>query len=586
MGDERQMRPAYLFFVAALGAGLSVQAAAPTPIPTEDQQELIAGCGTMAQAVFEFAQARDKGLSKRDAFTAVTGGKAVYGADAQVTETEDWAFDHSDEQAMTAAAHFHGRCVLDAWELLTPISDQQLTNAALTCQQDQAGKLQQIRLCIDRKTTTMVADAAMPVPEATAVVAPPPASRAPKVALALAPAGAALAPVPAPPPQATQLAVAPPPAAQAPQPIALVGVPAAAAIASVPPPPPEATDLAAEAPAAAPTPAVAMLTPSAGAEIAAVPAPPPEATNLTAEAPAAASVPTVALVTPASGTEIAAVSTPVQATDLAAAAPVAATVPVVALVTPSAGAVIAALPPPPPEATDLAAEAPAATPTAQVAMVSVPAAAEIAAVSAPVAPPAPTPAPVIPVVVAAVPPPVAPPVATEPPSPAPAVATSAASSGSVQQLSVASALPVSLSGIGKLSIGMSMADAAKAMGRHGDDDTDAQGNPARSFMISDGHAYIELLTEAGKPDVVYGIEYHGGADAKVPPILGVNLGDDASAVVSRVGEPSSRSPAPLDRTLWAYEGRNYSFEISSGGDLITVRIVGYDGLSTAPSASP
>lgn len=585
MGDERQMRPACLFFVAALGAGLSAQAAAPAP--TEDQQELIAGCGTMAQAVFEFAQARDKGLSKRDAFTAVTGGKAVYGADAQVTETEDWAFDHSEEQAMTAAAHFHGRCVLDAWELLTPISDQQLTNAALTCQQDQAGKPQQIRLCIDRKTTVMVADAAMPVPEATAVVAPPPASRAPKLAMATAPAGAALAPVPAPPPQATQLAVAPPPAAQAPQAVPLVGVPAAAAIASVPPPPPEATDLAAEAPAATPTPEVAMLTPSAGAEIAAVPAPPPEATSLAAEAPAAATVPVVALVTPASGTEIAAVSAPVQATDLAAEAPAAVTVPVVAMVTPSAGGDIAAVPAPPPEATSLAAEAPAATQTAEVAMVAVPAAAEIASVSAPVAPPAPAPAPVVPVLVAAVAPPVAtPPAAPETPSPAPAVATSAASAGSVQQLSVASALPVSLSGIGKLSIGMSMADAAKAMGRHGDDDTDAQGNPARSFMISDGHAYIELLTEPGKPDVVYGIEYHGGADAKVPPILGVNLGDDASAVASRVGEPSSRSPAPLDRTLWAYEGRNYSFEISSGGDLITVRIVGYDGLSTAPSASP
>jgi hypothetical protein len=144
---------------------------------------------------------------------------------------------------------------------------------------------------------------------------------------------------------------------------------------------------------------------------------------------------------------------------------------------------------------------------------------------------------------------------------------------------------VSLSGIGKLSIGMSMADAAKAMGFHGDEETDAQGNPARSFMISDGHGYIELLTESGKPDVVYGIEYHGGADAKVAPILGVNLGDDAAAVLSHVGEPTSRDPEPLDRTLWAYQGRNYSFEISSGGDLITVRIVGYDGLST-PSSEP
>ncbi|HEY1773745.1 MAG TPA: hypothetical protein VGH91_11200 [Gammaproteobacteria bacterium] len=572
------MRPASLFVMVALGAGLSAKAAAPTP----DQQELIAGCGTMAQAVFEFAQARDKGLSKPDAFTAVTRGKVAYGADAQVTETEDWAFDHADEQPMTVAAHFHGRCVLDAWELLTPISDQQLSNAALTCQQDQAGKPQQIRLCIDRKTATMVADSAMPVPEATAVVVPPPTTRAPKVAMAAIPAGAVLAPVPAPPPQATEVAVAPPSAVQAPQVVAVAGVAGGAAIASVPPPPPEATDLAAEPPAAAEVPEVAVVTPPAGAVIAAVPPPPPEATNLSAEPLAATPVPEVAMVTLPAGTVIDAVSPPVEATDLAADVPTVTPLPEIATASMPAVAEIAAVPAPPPEATDVVATPPPVTQTAEVAMLTTPAAAAIASVSAP--PPV---APVIPVTVAAVSTPVAPsaaqPTVALTAVPAPAVATSPASSSGSTQLAVASALPVSLPGIGKLSIGMSMEDAAKAMGHHGDDDTDAEGNPARSFMISDGHAYIELLTESGKPDVVYGIEYHGGADAKLPPILGVNLGDDASAVLSHVGEPTSRNPAPLDRTLWAYEGRNYSFEISSGGDLITVRIVGYDGLNSTPA---
>jgi hypothetical protein len=573
------MRPASLFFVVTMGTSFFVQAA-----PTPDQQELIAGCGTMAQAVFEFAQARDKGLSKPDAFTAVTGGKVAYAASSQVAETENWAFDHPDEQAMTVAAHFHGRCVLDAWELLTPISDKQLAAAALACQQDHAGKPVQIQHCIDNKTTTIVADAAMPTPEATAVVAPPPATRASKVAMAAAPAGAAIASVPAPPPEATEVAVVPPPTAPSAQ-VAVLDVPAVAAIASVPAPPPEATELAAVPPPATQAPEVAMVGASAGAPITPVPAPPPEATDLAAVPPSTMQAPAVAMLTPSAAAAIAAVSPPVEATDLAAEAPAATQVPEVAMASMPAGAEIAAVPAPPPEVTNVADVPPPVAQAPEVAMVTASAGAPIAQVSVPppVAPPAP--APVVPVSVAAVPSPVSQPAVAQTAVSVPAVATSAAASSSAPQLAVASALPVSLSGIGKLSIGMTMADAAKAMGRRGDDDTDAQGNPARSFMISDGHAYIELLTEPGKPDVVYGIEYHGGADAKVPPILGVNLGDDASAVLSRVGEPSSRSPAPLDRTLWAYEGRNYSFEISSGGDLITVRIVGYDGLST-PSSEP
>jgi hypothetical protein len=139
-------------------------------------------------------------------------------------------------------------------------------------------------------------------------------------------------------------------------------------------------------------------------------------------------------------------------------------------------------------------------------------------------------------------------------------------------------MPASLAGIGKLSIGMSMDDAAKAMHSYGQDDTDQYGNPARTFLISDGHGYIELTTEAGKPDVVYGIEYHGGADAKVAPILGVHLGDGAAQVLTQVGQPTNRSQVLDERTLWSYAGRNYSFELSSGGDLITIRIAGYDGL--------
>jgi hypothetical protein len=556
-------------FCTVLLASISSGRADPAPIPNTEQRHFINDCAVMSQAVLEFAKARDQGMAKMDAFTYVTRGQAKYDPGSQVDQTLQWAFDHADEDPITTAAHFHGHCTLDAWELLTPISEKELTTSVQDCQHDHAGKPDQIRACIDSKITAMLAsaNALNNTPEETDVaVAPPPEPQRP-LRTAAAPQPKAIAPVGSPPPAivlpATQLAAAAPPVTQAPR-VAMASLPAGAPVAPVGSPPPAivlpATQVAAAAPSAVQVPTVAMAPMPAGAPVTPVGSPPP------------------AIVLPA--------------TQVAATAPSAVQVPTVAMTSVPAGAPVTPVASPPPAivlpATQVAAAPPPVTQAPTVAMATVPAAAPVAPVSAPqFTPPEPVqvasaPAPALPL---PAPTPAAPASAPQVVAAAPAPASAPASSAAVPQLAVASSGPASLAGIGKLSIGMSMDDAAKVMQSYGQDDTDANGNPARTFLISNGHGYIELTTEPGKPEVVYGIEYHGGADAKVPPILGVHLGDGAADVLTHVGQPSNRSQVLDERTLWSYAGRNYSFELSSGGDLITIRIAGYDGLPQAASDS-
>ena len=171
-------------------------------------------------------------------------------------------------------------------------------------------------------------------------------------------------------------------------------------------------------------------------------------------------------------------------------------------------------------------------------------------------------------------------------APMPAAVKPAAVAHTAPVPSVATARPPSQQSIGKLELGMSMAEAARDFDTYGDRDTDADGSPTVSYMVSDDHGYVVLLTEPGKPDTVYGIEIHGGADAKLDPVMGVRLGDGALSLMTHIGEPNSRTPIPhSDNTLWNYDDRNYSFEVSSGGDVITIRIEGYTGLA-APTEAP
>jgi hypothetical protein len=124
-----------------------------------------------------------------------------------------------------------------------------------------------------------------------------------------------------------------------------------------------------------------------------------------------------------------------------------------------------------------------------------------------------------------------------------------------------------------------MEDALKVSGSPGETGKDEHGAITHRYLVGGGHANLTLLAAPFRPDYLYGVQVTGTPDAALAPVAGVHLGDTAYDVLNRLGEPTSRQPVPdKDRTLWVYEGRNYSFELSSGGDVLTIRIYGYAGV--------
>lgn len=301
---------------------LAVPAIPANAAPTPEQQKEIADCGTMAKAVLLFAEARDQGLSKDDAFQSMTHGQSTDVPGSPVDKTLQWAYDHTAESPEAATGHFQARCELGALDLLTPTAEAKLQAEVDGCQKDNAGRPELVRYCIDDKTQAIVDAGGVPEP---------------------VPAGST--------------------------------APAAAKVARLRPP--------------------------------------------------------------------------------------------------------------------------------------------------------------------------------------------------------------SLNGLGKVTLGMSVADARKSFGYGGDQDLDDQGAPEFTYMISHDHGFTVILTAPGKPDEVYGVQINGGADVDMDPVLGVRLGDSSFSLLTKIGPPAAKTPIPdSDNTLWSYEDRNYSFIVSSGGDLICIRVYGYTGLPT------
>lgn len=502
-------------------AGLAVLLAAAVlplqadPAATAEQKNQVENCKILSGAVFEFAEARDKKQSKMAAFKNVTHGQN-YVPGSLLDETLQWAYAHPDEQPDTTSAHFYGRCVLDAYDARNPDSEGELDIAATACQQGHAGVPDAIRECIVTKTQDIIANPPSAVAAATSV----------------APAVATVAAVAQAPSAATVVAVAaPPPAVTSPRPIAVI--------------PPA---VAATAPAASPTPAAA-----------------PRVVASAPETPVAVPAPAVAQPAP-------------EPTPVLTPAAVSAAQPMVAQVqAPSAPPQEVTPPREPMSRTEVTFSAPAATVTGSV----------VAAASSPLAPPQPVVPPPAPVPVRPAPAPV---IAQPVPAPVPVVAkatapqpAATASQPAVAMAPVPSAraraageFPPNLTGYGKLTVGMPMEDAYKALGSHGDTDYDAQGE-VHTYMIGDDHGFMEL--RASSAGTLYSIRVVGGADAHQPPVMTVVLGDAAFILINAVGLPSSRAPLPGDKELWNYRDRNYAWEISPGGDVIGLRIIDVNSTS-------
>lgn len=558
-------------FSAVLLAAFALSAQAT---PSQQQQIEIDHCTIMSKAVLEFAKARDQGQAKMDAYNSVTHNQP-YKAGSMVDETLQWAYDHADENAEAASAHFYGHCSLDALEALTPQTEDQAKLDAVNCQQQHAARPDETRICMDDRISTLIATASTSpnAPAATTAVAPMPAqSQVQTLTSTQLPAAASAAPVQAPAaaPAPTEVVAPAPEVAQTQVPASAEMTAATAAPVTMPIPPPVRAKPA--VPAATPAPEVAQVKAPATPMFPALPPPTVAATPKPIPAPAVA----VTKVTPP--------VFPPQAAPTAVSAPKPAAVPVSVAQAPApvvqapAPVAVAQAPVPvaPPPVVKPAPSQPMfpALPSPNVTATPKPAVTAIAVAQAPV-PVAPPPAPVAPALIKA--PGTASAVSAyvvKAPAPAPATASA--------QPALAVLSPPSLGSIGKLSLGMAMSDATHTFHSYGDEDQDEFGGETRTFLISDGHGYVVLLTQRGKPETLYGIEYHGGADADTAPtIMGVRLGQSALAVLTHVGEPSRRERLPnSENTRWYYEGRNYAFDISSGGDLVTIRLYGYEGLQS------
>lgn len=143
-------------------------------------------------------------------------------------------------------------------------------------------------------------------------------------------------------------------------------------------------------------------------------------------------------------------------------------------------------------------------------------------------------------------------------------------------------LPPSEVAYGQVSLGMSMDDALKKYGATRDSGRDAHGAAYYRYVIAGGDANLTLYSAPFRPGYLYGLQITGNPSAGLPPVAGVHLGDGAFQVLSLLGEPASRDPVPgKERTLWTYADRNYAFELSDGGDVISLRVYGYAGVMLA-----
>src|SRR5690348_15779530 len=149
------MRAVFASFGATLLAAVALSAQAT---PSEQQQIEIDHCTIMSKAVLAFAKARDQGLAKMDAYSSVTNNQP-YKPGSMVDQTLQWAYDHADENAEAASAHFYGHCSLDALEALTPQTEAQVKASAAACQQQNAARPDETRICMDDKISALIAAA-------------------------------------------------------------------------------------------------------------------------------------------------------------------------------------------------------------------------------------------------------------------------------------------------------------------------------------------------------------------------------------------------------------------------------------------
>lgn len=152
----------------------------------------------------------------------------------------------------------------------------------------------------------------------------------------------------------------------------------------------------------------------------------------------------------------------------------------------------------------------------------------------------------------------------------------------MSEVSIPDVAPPSQTGIGPYTLGMPLDAAQKlAAGHLEESGMDGQGASYKMYSSGDGRQFVTLTAAKFRPGYLYGMKLTGEPDPALPNLNGVHLGDTAYDLMRHLGVPDSKEPLPRNFTRWNYENRNYSFEVSSGGDVISMQVYGYAGLMLA-----
>lgn len=98
-------------------------------------------------------------------------------------------------------------------------------------------------------------------------------------------------------------------------------------------------------------------------------------------------------------------------------------------------------------------------------------------------------------------------------------------------------------------------------------------------------AYMVFGFTPERPDYVASIQLTGRYQQSQTPFGGLSLGAKADDVTAVLGAPTDRVSIPdWIAERWEYPERNYSVEVDTTGQLVSIRLTGYKGIPVRPDA--
>ncbi len=136
-------------------------------------------------------------------------------------------------------------------------------------------------------------------------------------------------------------------------------------------------------------------------------------------------------------------------------------------------------------------------------------------------------------------------------------------------------------------LGQHLSTIETALGRPWRVDTARDGWTDRIYVIDrERNAYMVFKYDTQRPNYNLSIQLAGAPGTTMRPFLGLRLGARRADVVRILGRPTDEVLEDENRImLLRYADRNYSVELDSLGQLSSIMVFGYNGLSQSPSPS-